>query len=463
MAKVGGPPFAAHRSQIRCLRACVTSSAHCLLEVPSPAMPQRRTKRGHERTPLARDCDVLICGASFAGLTVARELTDSGARVLIVDRYEVGERQTSACAAPTEWLDAMGTGPSIKQTFRELVIHTPHVDTRMQLPWTFSTFDYPALCELLFSAVRRRVRDGQGRRTDRHHRAHGPGRPGRAAGRRLPGLAPGPGIQRLPAHRRATVTRARGAPWRSGRRSGDLDRSRLRPGRLQLELSGPRRAPGRGRLLRPALRRQGADRPAGRGPGPRRRPLPGQLDPPQAAKSGRGRRVLRRRLGGALPAADRRGDPHRLLLRNRLRTGAASASSTGKATARRRFATMPPSRRAHRWKFESLLRVQRLVPRVPPRLLAPALRGMASDRFVRWAFGHYLRIAHPAYARELAAPAAAAPARATGRRLATASAPPGRCRRAAGPRRRTAWRSTASSRAPGSRAGRSRPRWSAGR
>ena len=55
---------------------------------------------------------------------------------------------------------------------------------------------------------------------------------------------------------------------------------------------------------------------------------------------------------------------------------------------------------AHRWKFESLLRVQRLVPRVPPRLLAPALRGMASDRFVRWAFGHYLRIAHPAYARE---------------------------------------------------------------
>ena len=74
-------------------------------------MPQRRTKRGRERTPLAHDCDVLICGASFAGLTVARELAGSGARVLIVDRYEVGERQTSACAAPTEWLDAMGTGP----------------------------------------------------------------------------------------------------------------------------------------------------------------------------------------------------------------------------------------------------------------------------------------------------------------------------------------------------------------
>jgi menaquinone-9 beta-reductase len=53
---------------------------------------------------------------------------------------------------------------------------------------------------------------------------------------------------------------------------------------------------------------------------------------------------------------------------------------------------------AHRWKFESLLRAQRLVPRVPPRLLAPALRAMATDRFVRWAFGHYLRITPPHFA-----------------------------------------------------------------
>ena len=65
-------------------------------------MPRRETKRGARRTPLAGDFDVLICGASFAGLTVARELAGSGARVLVIDRYEIGERQTSACAAPTE-------------------------------------------------------------------------------------------------------------------------------------------------------------------------------------------------------------------------------------------------------------------------------------------------------------------------------------------------------------------------
>ena len=67
-------------------------------------MPARATKRGSERTRLQRDCDVLVCGASFAGLAVARELAGSGAQVLVVDRYEIGERQTSACAMPTEWL-----------------------------------------------------------------------------------------------------------------------------------------------------------------------------------------------------------------------------------------------------------------------------------------------------------------------------------------------------------------------
>ena len=87
-------------------------------------MPTRATKRGVQRTPLTCDCDVLICGASFAGLTLARELEGTGARVLMIDRYEIGERQTSACAAPTEWLDALGLRDSIRQSFGQLVVHT---------------------------------------------------------------------------------------------------------------------------------------------------------------------------------------------------------------------------------------------------------------------------------------------------------------------------------------------------
>src|SRR3954447_14990386 len=112
-------------------------------------MPVRATKRGAERTPLSGSWDVLICGASFAGLAVARELRGTSARVLVVDRYEIGERQTSACAAPTEWLDNLGLSGSIRQTFRDLVVHRPEHTYRWTLPWTFSTFDYRTLCALL--------------------------------------------------------------------------------------------------------------------------------------------------------------------------------------------------------------------------------------------------------------------------------------------------------------------------
>jgi menaquinone-9 beta-reductase len=52
----------------------------------------------------------------------------------------------------------------------------------------------------------------------------------------------------------------------------------------------------------------------------------------------------------------------------------------------------------HEWKFRSMLRAQRLVPRVPPRLLAPAIQAMQWKRFVDWSFGHYLRIAPPEFA-----------------------------------------------------------------
>jgi flavin-dependent dehydrogenase len=118
-------------------------------------MAQRATKRGEDRTPLAGDYDVLICGASFAGLAVARELAGatredgSPARVLMIDRYEIGERQTSACGIPTGWLEALDLMGAHRQTFGELVVGTPHGTARWPLPWTLSTFDYHELCRLL--------------------------------------------------------------------------------------------------------------------------------------------------------------------------------------------------------------------------------------------------------------------------------------------------------------------------
>jgi len=114
-------------------------------------VPVRKTKRGNQRTPLNEECDVLICGASFAGLTVARELSNIGKKVLLIDRYEIGERATSACAAPTEWLDKFGLNNTVQQTFEELVIHTPHTTVKYKLPFTFSTFNYRKVCEELFA------------------------------------------------------------------------------------------------------------------------------------------------------------------------------------------------------------------------------------------------------------------------------------------------------------------------
>ena len=64
---------------------------------------------------------------------------------------------------------------------------------------------------------------------------------------------------------------------------------------------------------------------------------------------------------------------------------------------------------AHASPFAWMLRVQRLVPRIAPRLLGPAVQAMGAKRFVDWSFGHYLDVAHPSFAAgPRAAPALAA-------------------------------------------------------
>jgi flavin-dependent dehydrogenase len=52
---------------------------------------------------------------------------------------------------------------------------------------------------------------------------------------------------------------------------------------------------------------------------------------------------------------------------------------------------------SHATPYRWMLRVQRLIPRVAPRLLSGGLRAMRSRRFLDWAFGHYLEIAHPRF------------------------------------------------------------------
>jgi flavin-dependent dehydrogenase len=114
-------------------------------------MTRRATLRGAERTPIERPrADVLICGASFAGLAAARALAGSGLDVLVVDRYEIGERQTSACAVPTPFLEPFGIRRAARQELPCMTFRTPHGVARHRLPWSWTSFDYRTFCEELW-------------------------------------------------------------------------------------------------------------------------------------------------------------------------------------------------------------------------------------------------------------------------------------------------------------------------
>jgi menaquinone-9 beta-reductase len=377
------------------------------------AVPVRATKRGDERTPLAGEYDVLICGASFAGLAVARELAGSDARVLVVDRYEIGERQTSACAAPTEWLENLGLADSMRQTFRELVIHTPHTTVRMELPWTFSTFDYPELCRLLWEqsgdaefetakVERRRQTPDGGRQiaieTDRGTLS-------------APLVVDALGWKRVLAGNAFQPPEAplsRGLevhPWGTSEELEIwIDRDYVPagygwsfPARDEVRVGVGSFDP-RHHVKEPTVRLAAdLERDAVRYQG---NWIPHRLRPAAADSIF----FTGDSAGHCLPLTAEG-------IRTAFYFGIACGAELrrvveGTATrdaALRRYAHFSAT---HRWKFEAMLRTQRLVPRVPPRLLALALRGMSTDAFVSWSFGHYFDIAPPSFAREHAPPPA---------------------------------------------------------
>ncbi len=98
------------------------------------------------RPPAPGTYDVVIAGASFAGLAAAQRL--SGKRVVLVDRAPLGEGLTSACAAPVSIVRAMGAEDSIQQVHDRLVLHTPAAETVWPLGDPFCTFDYRRFCAL---------------------------------------------------------------------------------------------------------------------------------------------------------------------------------------------------------------------------------------------------------------------------------------------------------------------------
>ncbi len=107
------------------------------------------------------DYDVVIAGASFAGLAVAQRLGRSKAeksgtrsrRIAVLDRAPLGDGVTSACAAPVSIVHAMGAADSIWQVHDRLVIHTHSSQSVWSLPEPFCTFDYRQFCEQAFKCA----------------------------------------------------------------------------------------------------------------------------------------------------------------------------------------------------------------------------------------------------------------------------------------------------------------------
>ena len=369
-------------------------------------VPTRATKRGDERTPLDGNHDVLICGASFAGLAVARELSGAGADVLIIDRYEIGERQTSACGIPTVWMEELGLMDAERQRFDSLLMHTPHGDSRFRLPFTFSTFDYRELCALLWEQCDARFETAK---------VNGRAQPANGDG--AIAIDTDRGVITAP-----LVVDALG--WRRMLASGDGYQPPDAPLSRGLEVHPH----GSGEDLEIWIDRRYV--PAGYGWSfPARDELRigvGSFDPRFHVRETT--ELLAEDLGSERVRYQGNWIPHKLrkgteggiffagdsaghclpLSAEGIRTALYFGIALGRElrgvlegwqdreAAASRYAAFNDS---HEWKFRWMLRVQKLVPKIPPRLLGPMVRLLGARRFIDWSFGHYLEIAPSEFAR----------------------------------------------------------------
>jgi flavin-dependent dehydrogenase len=297
----------------------------------------------------------------------------------------------------------MGLEESLQQTFGELVIHSPHATARYELPWTFSTFDYRTLCGLLadqgsfeFETAKVNGRTGNRVLTDR-------------------------GEIRAP-----LIVDALG--WRRVLGAGE-------------NIQPPDALLSRGLEVHPFGSRPDLevwiDRsyvPAGYGWS---FPADGEVrigvgsfdprfhvrDPTERLAEDLGADRVRYQ-GNWIPHALRDatedgvffvGDSagHCLpLTAEGIRTALYFGIACGRElrgviehrqTREQALAHYHAFSASHGWKFRWMLRVQRLVPRIAPRLLGRGLRAMEHKRFVDWSFGHYLNIAHPRFAQDAGA------------------------------------------------------------
>jgi flavin-dependent dehydrogenase len=291
----------------------------------------------------------------------------------------------------------MGVAASMRQTFDTLVVHTPHRTARFKLPWTFSTFDYRELCGLLFDqtdadfeTAKVEGRTGNTVHTDRGDLT-------------APLVVDALGWKRVlagNAYQPPDAPLSRGLEVHPDGDSDELeiwiDRGYVPagyswsfPARDEIRVGVGSFDP-RFHVKEPTVRlAEDLEREPVRYQG---NWIPHKLRP----ATGDGVFFVGDSAGHCLP-----------LTAEGIRTAFYFGIACGREL--RRVVEGQASREQaleaygrfsdeHEWKFRWMLRTQKAVPRVAPRLLTAMLRAMESERFLRWAFNHYLAIAPPSFA-----------------------------------------------------------------
>lgn len=88
--------------------------------------------------------DVIIAGASFAGLSVAQQIKGN---VLLIDRVQIGKGQTSACVTFRPVIEEVGAEDAILQEFTEAVLHLPAKTLSFEINPPLCSFDYESFCQ----------------------------------------------------------------------------------------------------------------------------------------------------------------------------------------------------------------------------------------------------------------------------------------------------------------------------
>jgi len=92
--------------------------------------------------------DVIIIGASFAGLSVASKLKGN---ILLIDRCNIGDCQISACGAPVDVVKEIGCADSILYVSNIFSLHINNKRIGFYFGRPYCTFDFKKFCQIFSS------------------------------------------------------------------------------------------------------------------------------------------------------------------------------------------------------------------------------------------------------------------------------------------------------------------------